>query len=150
MNTRSDIDGFVAEKTLAVAGISRNPQSFSARAYEELKSKGYKLYPVNPNAPSIAGDTCYASVGAIPQKVGGVILFTPPAVTEKVLREAVAAGIRRVWIQQGAQDQASLRYCKEQGLAAVSGQCILMFAEPVASFHGFHRWLRKLFGGIPR
>ncbi len=150
MNTRKEIDGFVAQKTLAVAGLSRNPQSFSARAYEELKTKGYTLYPVNPNAERIGGQACYATVSAVPGEVGGVLVFTPPAATEKVVREAAGAGIRRVWIQQGAQSDASIAFCKEQGLEAVSGQCILMFAEPVASFHGFHRWVKKLFGGIPR
>jgi hypothetical protein len=140
----------VAQKTLAVVGASRDPQSFSGRAYDELKGKGYKLYPVNPNAETVGGDKCYSSVSALPEKVGGALLFTKPGVTETVVREAAAAGIRRLWIQQGAQDEASLRFCKEQKLEAVSGQCILMFAEPVASFHGFHRWLKKLFGGIPK
>lgn len=149
MNTRKDIDGFVAQKTLAVVGMSRDPQSFSGRAYGELKAKGYKLYPVNPNAQSIAGEKCYPSVGALPEEVGGALLFTKPGVTEKVVREAAEAGIRRIWIQQGAQDEASIRYCLDQRLEAVSGQCILMFAEPVASFHGVHRWIKKLFGGIP-
>jgi uncharacterized protein len=150
MNTRKDIDGFVAQKTLAVVGISRDAQSFSGRAFQELKGKGYKLYPVNPNAETIAGEKCYPSVGALPEKVGGALLFTKPGVTEKVVREAAEAGIRRIWIQQGAQDEASIRYCMEQKLEAVSGQCILMFAEPVASFHSFHRWLKKLFGGMPK
>ena len=149
MNTRKDIDSFVAQKTLAVAGVSRDPQSFSGRAYQELKSKGYRLFPVNPSAENIAGDACYGSVAKLPEKVGGVLVFTPPAVTEKVVREAADAGISRVWIQQGAQNEASIRYCEEKGLQAVSGQCILMFAEPVASFHAFHRWFKRLFGGIP-
>jgi hypothetical protein len=150
MNTRKDIDGFVAQKTLAVAGLSRNPQSFSANAYQELKSKGYRLYPVNPNVPTIRGETCYPTLAAVPEKVGGVLVFTPPQATEQVVREAAGAGIRRLWIQQGAQSDASIAFCREQGLEAVSGHCILMFAEPVASFHTFHRWLKKLFGGIPK
>ena len=104
---------------------------------------------MNPNAQSIAGEKCYPSVGALPEEVGGALLFTKPGVTEKVVREAAEAGIRRIWIQQGAQDEASIRYCLDQRLEAVSGQCILMFAEPVASFHGVHRWIKKLFGGIP-
>lgn len=150
MNTRKDIDAFVAEKTLAVVGVSRDPQSFSGRAFQELKGKGYTLYPVNPNAETIAGERCYPSVKALPGKVGGALLFTKPGVTETVVREAAEAGIRRIWIQQGAQDEGSIRYCMEQKLEAVSGHCILMFAEPVASIHSVHRWLKKLFGGMPK
>jgi predicted CoA-binding protein len=150
MNTMQDVQGFVAEKTLAVAGLSRDEKSFSARACAELRTKGYKLYPVNPNAATIGGEKCYPSVGALPGKVGGVLVFTPPAHTEKVVREAVAAGIRRIWIQQGAQSDAAVRFCADNKLPAVTRQCILMFAEPVASFHAFHRWVKKLFGGLPR
>ena len=149
MNTKQDVQDFIAQKTLAVAGISRNPQSFSARAFAELKTKGYRLFPVNPNADSIAGEKCYPNVGALPEKPGGVLVFTPPAETEKVVREAAAAGIARIWIQQGAQSEAALRFCREKNLAAVSRQCILMFAEPVASIHRVHRWLWKILGKLP-
>ena len=150
MNTMRDIQDFLAEKTLAVAGLSRDERSFSAAAFKELKARGYTLYPVNPNADSIRGETCYPSLAALPRKVGGVLVFTPPAQTEKVVREAAAAGIRRIWIQQGAQSEEALRICADNKLPAVSRQCILMFAEPVSSIHSFHRWVKKLFGGMPR
>jgi uncharacterized protein len=150
MNTMQDIQGFVAEKTLAVAGLSRDEKSFSAAVSKELTNKGYTLFPVNPNADSIRGVKCYPGLSSLPKKVGGVLVFTPPAQTEKVVREAVAAGIRRIWIQQGAQSEGALRFCADNKLPAVSRQCILMFVEPVSSIHGFHRWVKKLFGGMPR
>jgi hypothetical protein len=145
-----DIQGFLAEKTLAVAGLSRDEKSFSAAAARELRARGYTLYPVNPNASSVGGEKCYPSLAALPGRVGGVLVFTPPTATEKIVREAVAAGIRRIWIQQGAQSDAAVRFCAESGLPAVSKQCILMFAEPVGPLHGFHRWVKKLFGGMPK
>ena len=150
MNTMQDITDFMAQKTLAVAGMSRDEKSFSAAAAKELRAKGYTLYPVNPNATSIGGEKCYPSLAALPAKVGGVLVFTPPSQTEKVVREAAAAGIRRIWIQQGAQSDAALRFCANNKLPAVSRQCILMYAEPVSSIHAFHRWVKKLFGGMPR
>ena len=150
MNTMQDIRGFLAEKTLAIAGVSRDEKSMSALTFKELKNKGYTLYPVNPNAATILGEKCYPSVAVLPGKVGGVLVFTSPAHTEKVVREAVAAGVRRVWIQQGAQSDAAVRFCVDNKLPAVAKQCILMYAEPVASIHAFHRWVKKLFGGLPR
>lgn len=150
MNTRQDVEDFLAQKTLAMAGLSRSEQAFSMTVYRELKSKGYHLLPVNPNANVIAGDKCYPDLHALPEQVGGVIVFTPPAETERVVREAAEAGIRRIWIQQGAESEAALAYCRENDLDAISGQCVMMFAEPVASFHGFHRWFKKLFGGLPK
>jgi predicted CoA-binding protein len=148
MNTQADVQGFLAEKTWAMAGISRNAQAFSSSVFKDLTSKGFRILAVNPGADSIGSVPCYPSLSALPEKVGGVLLFTPPSETEKVVREAAALGIRKLWIQQGAESEAALRFCRENGLAAVSGQCILMFAPPLG-FHGLHRWFWKLFGKIP-
>ncbi len=150
MNSMKDIQAFLAEKTLAVAGLSRDDKSMSAAAFKELKAKGYTLYAVNPNADSIRGETCYPSLAALPAKVGGVLVFTAPAHTERVVRDAAAAGIRRIWIQQGAQSEAAVRFCADNKLPAVTKQCILMYLEPVTSIHAFHRWVKKLFGGMPK
>jgi predicted CoA-binding protein len=150
MNTRQDVQDFLAQKSLAFAGISRDPQALSSKAFKDLVQKGYKVIPVNPNAESIEGQKCYPSVAKLPEKVGGVLIFTPPSETEKVVREAASAGIRRLWIQQGAQSEGALKFCRDNGLPAISGQCIMMFAEPVASFHGFHRWVKGLFGRLPK
>ena len=150
MNTMQDIQGILAQKTLAVAGLSRDEKSMSAAAFKELKAKGYTLYPVNPNADSIRGETCYPSLAALPAKVGGVLVFTSPAHTEQVVRDAVAAGIRRIWIQQGAQSEAAVRFCADNKLPAVTKECIMMYVEPVTSIHAFHRFVKKLFGGLPK
>jgi uncharacterized protein len=150
MNTRQEIQDFLAQKTIAMAGLSRDRKAFSASVYRELKAKGYRILPVNPNAESLQGEKCYPRIASLPEKPGGVLIFTPPAATEAVVREAAAQGVTRVWIQQGAQSQAALDACREKGLSAVSGKCIMMFAEPVGSLHGVHRWFTKVFGGLPR
>jgi hypothetical protein len=150
MNTKQEIQDFLAQKTLAMAGLSRDEKSFSASVNKELKAKGYRVLPVNPNAQSIAGEKCYPSLAALPEKVGGVVVFTPPAQTEKIVREAAEQGIRRVWLQRGAESGAALAAGREKGLSVVSGKCILMFAEPVGSIHGVHRWFAKVFGQLPK
>lgn len=150
MNTRKDVEEFLAQKTIAAVGVSRDEKAFSGMAYKELKGKGMRVLPVNPNAATIGGDACYPSLAALPEKVGGVLVFTSPAQSEKVVRDAVAQGIPRVWLQQGTVSDAAVKVCEEQKLATVSGKCILMFAEPVASFHSVHRWFAKLFGQVPR
>jgi predicted CoA-binding protein len=66
------------------------------------------------------------------------------------VKQAHEAGITRVWIQQMAQSPEALAYCEENDLSCVSGECILMYAEPVGSIHKFHRFFRKLFGRMPR
>jgi uncharacterized protein len=150
MNTKKDIQEFVAQKTIAMAGLSRDEKAFSSSIKKELESKGYRILPVNPNATSIGGETCYPSLAALPEKVGGVLIVTPTSQSEQVVRDAAAQGIRRVWLQNGAQSDAAVAACSEHGLTAVSGKCIMMFAEPVTSIHDVHRWFAKVFGTLPR
>jgi uncharacterized protein len=150
MNTLQDVKDFLAQKTIALAGASRDEKSFSATVGRELRAHGYTVLPVNPNAKSIGGETCYAAVSDLPRSVGAVLICTPPSETEKVVREAAARGITRVWLQQGAQTPAAIAACEEKGLTGAYGKCIMMFAEPVGSIHGVHRWFAGLFGRLPR
>jgi predicted CoA-binding protein len=116
----------------------------------ELKDKGYRIYPVHPQADAIGGDACYRAFGALPEPAGGVVVAVRPAEAERVVRDAAAAGIRRVWLQQGAESGAAVRFCEEQGMTVVAGQCILLHAEPVRSVHAIHRWFARIFGRLPR
>ncbi len=150
MNTKQDVADFLAQKTLAMVGISRDEKAMSVAVNKELKAKGYRILPVNPNAKDIGGETCYPSLSALPEKVGGVLVFTQPAESEKIVREAAAQGIKRVWLQQGAQSDAAVAACLEKGITTVAGKCIMMFAPPVASVHSVHRWFAGVFGQLPR
>jgi predicted CoA-binding protein len=88
-------------------------------------------------------------LSVLPEPVGGVLIVVPPAETEKVVRDAAQVGIRRVWMQQGAESETAIRFCEENGISAVHGECILMFAQP-AGFHRLHRWVWGLLGKLPR
>jgi uncharacterized protein len=150
VNTKQEIQDFLAQKTIAIAGLSRDEKAMSFTVSRELKARGYRLLAVNPNAERIGGEKCYPSLAALPEKVGGVLVFTPPAQTEGVVAEAAALGIRHVWMQQGAQSEAAMAVCFQEGLRAVAGKCIMMFAEPVSSVHGVHRWFSKVLGALPK
>lgn len=149
MITRATIDDFVSQRTLAVVGVSRSGKKFGNAAARELRQKGFRVVLVHPEAQSIDGERCYGSLLELPEKVGGVLVVTSPSQTEKVARDAVAAGITRIWMQQGAQSEAAIRYCEEQGVQVIHGECILMFAEPTG-VHKIHRFLRRLLGKGPR
>jgi len=150
MTTKAAVADFTAQKKLAVVGISRKGRKFGNMAFKELKKQGYQLFPVNPNAQTIEGERCYPSLSALPEPVDGVLVVVPPAETEKVVREAAAAGIKRVWMQQGAASPEAIRFCQENGIEAIHGECILMFTEPSAFFHRAHRWVWGVFGKLPQ
>ncbi len=74
----------------------------------------------------------------------------PPDETERVVRDAAAAGIPRVWKLQGAESEEAIRFCEEHGISVVAGECILMFARPLRFYHKPHRCVWKLLGKLPK
>jgi predicted CoA-binding protein len=148
MTRQASVDEFLAQDTFAIAGVSRSGKGFGNAALRDLTAKGYEVLPVHPDAHEVAGVPCYPSLARLPKKVGGLILVVPPQQTEKLVREAKDMGITRVWMQQGAESAAAITYCEENGIDAVHGECIMMFAQPTG-IHRFHHWLRGLFGNPP-
>ena len=149
MTSKNTIQDFISLPTLAVVGVSRGGKKFGNMAYRELKAKGYKLFPIHPEAETLEGDRAYKDLASLPEKVDGVLVVVPPDRTEAVVREAAKAGIFRVWMQQGAESQAAIQFCKENGITEVHGECIMMYAGK-AGFHKFHHWVWKLIGKSPR
>ncbi|MCX6070613.1 MAG: CoA-binding protein [Chloroflexi bacterium] len=150
MATKSAVMDFVGQRSLAVVGVSRGGKKFGNTAYRELKAKGYQLVPVHPQAETLEGDRCVKNPASLPASVGGVLVIVPPQQAEQVVQEAAAAGIKHVWLQQGAESQAAIRLAESKGMSVIAGECILMFAEPAGFGHRAHRWIKGLFGGLPK
>ena len=146
----STVGEFVAQKSLALAGASRGGKKFGNTILKELREKGYTVYPVHPEVKDIDGVACAPSLAALPEAVGGLVLVVPPAESAKLVREAHDAGIRRVWMQQGAESAEAIAFCHDNGIDVVSGECLLMYIEPVQGVHSFHRWVWKIFGKLPK
>lgn len=140
------VQEFLKAKRLAVVGVSHNEQKFGTAIYKELKTRGIEVYGVNPTMDMIDGDKCYASLADLAGKVDGVVVSVPPQKAAGVIREAAAAGMTKIWLQQGAQSGETSRAAHEAGVEPVEGKCILMYAGEVNSIHSFHRFFTKLFG----
>ena len=102
MATRRDIDDFLAQKRIAFVGVSRDPKQFANTVYGSLKNKGYQLYPINPNAAKVEGETCYPSVEKLPAPVDGALVMVKPEAALEVVRGCAEAGIKRVWLGNGS------------------------------------------------
>jgi predicted CoA-binding protein len=143
------VEDLLNQRTWAVVGVSRGGKKFGNAASRELRKKGYRVIPVHPNAESVDGERCYRSLSELPEQVGALLVAVPPTETEKVVRDASDVGIRRVWMQQGAESEAAIRYCNDQGMSLVHSECILMFAKPVG-VHKLHHWIWGLLGKLPQ
>lgn len=148
--SRAQIQQFLETKKIAVAGVSRNPKKFGSQVFNVLKKYGYELFPLNPNTDRIDDLQAYSTISALPEEVRHLVILTPKAQTEKLVMEAIAHGIDHIWIQQMSDTPESVRIATEAGVRLVTGQCMLMWIEPVTGVHKFHRSINKLFGFLPR
>ena len=148
MTTQAAVDGFLANEALALVGMSRSGHGFGNLAYGELTKNGYRVYPVHPTADTIDGHPAYRRFAELPERVDAVLISVPPEEAAIVVRDAAAAGIHHVWIQQGAESPAVLAACRDAGVDAVAGECVLMFAHPTG-YHHVHRWLWRMLGKLP-
>jgi hypothetical protein len=142
------ITDLLKTKPLALVGASDKPKSFGQIAYTTLKQRGYTVYPVNPNYSEITGDRCYRSISELPSGIESAVFMLSPSAAEQAVVDARAAGIKRIWFQQGGRYEAAIKAAEDAGMQVVSRKCILMYTEPVTGVHAFHRFLAKLFGRL--
>jgi predicted CoA-binding protein len=150
MTSKNEVTDFFAQRTLAIAGVSRNGKKFGNAIVKSLKEKGYTVYIIHPSASTIDGEQSYRSIGDLPEPVGGLVIVLHPSETEKMVREAAAAGITRIWMQVGAESASAIEYCTANGISVIHGQCMLMFAEPAEGIHRMHRAVLRFFGKLPK
>ncbi len=148
------IEDFLAQKRIAMPGISRDPGNFSVALFKELCQRGYDVVPVNPNVAEVQGRRCFARVQDIQPPVEAALLMTSPEATETVVNDCAEAGIRRVWMYRaagkGAVSPKAVAFCREHGMRVVSGECPFMFLRDAARFHRVHGLIRKITGRYPR
>ena len=147
------IEDFLAQKRIAMVGLSRQPKDFSVMLFEELCRRGYDVVPVNPSASEVMGRPCFARVQDIQPAVDAALLMTSPVVTEAVVEDCAQAGVRRVWMYSaggaGAVSPKAVEFCAARGIQVVPGECPFMFF-PHNGFHGVHGFIRKITGSYPR
>jgi predicted CoA-binding protein len=143
-----NVTRFLALDKFAMAGVSRDPKKAGQVMFKSLREKGMDIVPVNPNTDSIGGVMCYHSVSDLPSDIRGIILMTPKEQTLAVAREAIKTGVRDIWIQQGADSKATVAELEKEEINLIHGECIMMFWKP-SGMHSFHRFLKKIFRGLP-
>ena len=153
VSTLEVIHDFLAQKRLALVGVSRDSKAFSRTLFRDLRDRGYDMVPVNPEADEIDGAHCYKRVQDVDPAVEGAIVMTPAEKSEQVVQDCVAAGVERVWLHRGAGvgavSEAAVRTCREFELQVVEGECPFMFLPHSQWVHRAHGLFRQLSGRYP-
>jgi predicted CoA-binding protein len=161
MQTTSAFDtkvhDFLAQKRIAVAGVSRNNSHHPVGnlIYHRLKTTGHEVFPVNPHMQTFEGDRCYPDLQSIPGGVDGVVIITRPETTERLVRDCTDAGVRRVWMHQSIGKGSSsispkaVEYCNQHDISVIAGACPMMYGDDVDFGHTCLRWFLTLTRGLP-
>jgi predicted CoA-binding protein len=148
------IQSFLAQKRIAMIGISRDPKSFSAQLFQEFMRRRYEMIPVNPQGGVVAGKQCVVRVQDIKPPVEAAIVMTTPEVTEHVVRDCAEAGVWRIWMFRGAGkgsvSRKAVEFCREHGMQVIPGECPFMFFPHTEFFHRAHGFFRKMAGHYPQ
>ena len=151
------VKDFLAQKKIAVVGVSDKRETGCNAAYRRFKAAGYVTSAVNPRLSSFEGDPCYPDLKAIPEKPDGVFILTNPKVTEGIVRQCVDLGVRRVWMHclmgtrpgLGAGSSSvspdAVRMCRENGITVIPGAYPNQYLKPDFG-HALMRVLFRSFG----
>lgn len=127
MTIAERIDTFLAVDAFGVVGASSKPHKYGNKVLRCYLQNQRKVVPVNPVEKEIEGLACIASVGDLPGHVASISIITPPQVTEKVVEQAIARGIKNIWMQPGAESAKAVALCEMAGLNVISdGSCVLV------------------------
>ncbi len=111
-------------RTIAVVGLSAEWHRPSYFAAKYLQQRGYRIVPVNPRYREVLGETCYASLEAIPFAVDMVNVFRKPDDVPPIARSAAAIGAKCLWQQLGVMNREAERIALEAGLDSVMDRCV--------------------------
>ena len=151
------VQDFLAQKKIAVVGVSDKRDSGCNLSYKKLKENGYHVYPVNPRMTSYEKDVCYPDLKSIPEKVDAVFILASPKVTEQIVQQCVDLGIKHVWMHcmmgtkpglaagMTSVSQRAVEMCKANGIAVIPGSCPNQFLKPDFG-HAMMRGMWRLFG----
>ena len=151
------VQDFLAQKKIAVVGVSDKRDTGCNLNYKKFKDAGYQVYAVNPRITTYDGSPCYPDLKSIPEKPDAVFILANPAVTEKIVRECVDLGVKHVWmhcmmgtkpglaVSMTSVSPEAVKLCRENGIAVIPGSCPNQFIKPDFA-HGMMHGLWNLFG----
>lgn len=126
INSKETITSILDDcKTIAVVGLSSNPHRPSYGVASYMRSRGYKVIPVNPNETEVFGEKAYASLADVPDKIDLVDIFRRSSEAGTAVDEAIAIGAQAVWLQEGVIDEAAAQRAHDAGLLVVMDRCWL-------------------------
>lgn len=128
MKSRTEmIIEFLNCREFAVVGASTNRTKFGNQVLRHYLRHGKTVYPIHPKEAEIEGCQCFPSLSAAPRTIEAISIITPPPVTEMIVREAIELGIRKLWMQPGAESPKAIAMAEDAEIDCIAGEaCVLI------------------------
>lgn len=125
-------DVFENYHTIAVYGMSKNPEKAAHRVSAFLFSKGYAIIPVNPSADMILNRRCYHSLKEVDEHIDIMEVFRPSEEALSIVQEAIArkkekGDVAVIWLQEGIRNEEAKMLAEKNGIIFIQDRC--MFKE---------------------
>ncbi|CDQ39896.1 MULTISPECIES: CoA-binding protein [Virgibacillus] len=111
-------------RTIAVVGLSNNPGRTSYQIAKIMQQQGYRIIPVNPTVEEVLGETSYASLTEVPDKIDIINVFRRPEFLPEIANEAAQTNCKVFWAQQGIINQEAFDFLKQRDFTVVMDLCI--------------------------
>jgi predicted CoA-binding protein len=148
------IRDFIDQKYIAVTGVSSSRPDAANLIFNKFKNANYQVYAINPRASIVENEKAYPNITSIGEKIGGVVIASPPSSAQSIVEECLGLGIRRIWfhssVNQGSLDHEVADFAEKKGMDVIRTGCPLMYIEPVDFPHKCIKWVLNLTGKIPR
>ncbi|RFA37323.1 CoA-binding protein [Virgibacillus dokdonensis] len=111
-------------KTIAVVGLSNNPERTSYQIAKIMQQEGYKIIPVNPTVEEVLGEKAYTSLSEVPDSIDIINVFRKPEFLPEIAQQAVKTNCRVFWAQQGIVNEEAYYYLKHHDFTVIMDLCI--------------------------
>ena len=151
------VKDFLAQKKIAVVGVSDKRETGCNMAYNKFKENGYQVFAVNPRISTFNGEPCYPDLISIPDKPEAVFILASPKVTDQIVQQCADLGIKHVWMHcmmgtkpglaqsMTSVSQEAVEVCNANGITVIPGSCPNQFLKPDFG-HAMMRGMWRMFG----
>lgn len=112
-------------KTIAVVGFSPKPGRASHGVARQMQQFGFRIIPVRPGISEGLGEKAYPNLEAVPEPIDLANVFRSGKYVPEVVDQCLRAGIRSLWMQEGAEHEESAQRARAAGMTVVMGRCIM-------------------------
>jgi len=111
-------------KTIAVVGLSDNPERTSYQISKIMQDQGYTIIPVNPKIDRVLGEKAYDTLTEVEGNIDIINVFRRSEFLPAIAKEAVQTECRVFWAQQGLISQEAYDYLQKREFTVIMDMCI--------------------------